>query len=114
MGTALQGSAATFGPARRASRFDAPRLLDVAASLWRSLLAARSSALLLERALGQPAPTLLLTRRATALGARRLTNAGLLLALLAAEFFSLRLTSWPLLLGCRAATLRPLRPTGTG
>ena len=40
--------------------------------------------------MGQPAPTLLLTRRATALGARRLTNARLFLALLAAEFFSLK------------------------
>jgi hypothetical protein len=59
-----------------------------------------------------PAPTLLLPRRATALGTRRLTNARLLLALLAAEFFSLRLAPWPLLFDCRARTLRPFRPTG--
>jgi hypothetical protein len=110
LGTAFQGSAAAFGP----SRFAPPRL-EVAASLstWRSLLAARSSALLLERALRLPAPTLLLTRWATALGARRLTNTRLLLALLAAEFVSLRLASRPRLLGCRTTTLRPLRPTGT-
>jgi hypothetical protein len=114
LGAALEVAAA-FGPTCCASRFDAPQL-DVAASLSarRSLLAARSSALLLRRALRLPAPTLLLTRRATALGAGRLTDTRLLLALLAAEFISLRLASWPRLFDCRTTTLRPLLPTGTG